>query len=56
MQPVHVPEPDSFWSALRRALESRRESRRRHRLEDAAAIVASCWPDRRPGVRDAGKE
>jgi hypothetical protein len=48
MKPVYLPEPDSFWGSLRRALENRRVARRRRRQAEAAAIVTACWPDKRP--------
>lgn len=54
MPPVYLPEPESFWSSLRRVLENRRLARRRRRQDKAATIVTACWPDRRPPSLNSG--
>lgn len=48
MTPVHLPEPESFWSSLKRALAEHRAAERKRRADAAAAVVAACWPERRP--------
>jgi hypothetical protein len=48
MASVYLPQPESWWKAIKRRMSERRAAHMRRRQAAAAAIVTACWPESRP--------